>query len=197
MWGKWLFFENVPSYTQSDSTMIPQWSQSDLKSPSYTQSDPTVAPKSTSNARLDPKVTPKCSQSHPQLLKVPQSNAKVTPKPLSYAKSDLKVTPKDSQSYPHMPKVTPKWPQSHLHMPKVVPNSLQSLTKSLKSNFTLFPNTCKSQSLEASKPRSLEASRCLGGNREAKLIDLFIDAPIYLFIYFYVEAAIDQLLTNR
>ena len=32
-------------------------------------------------------------------------------------------------------------------MLKVVPNSLQSLTKSLKSNFTFFPDTCKSQSL--------------------------------------------------
>ena len=29
---------------------------------------------------------------------------------------------------------------------------------------------CKSESLDASKPRSLAASRCLGGNREAKSI---------------------------
>ena len=152
-----MFFENVPSYTQSDSTMI--WSQSDLKSPSYTQSDPKVAPKSTSYARIDPKVTPKCTQSHPQMLKVTQSDAKVAPMSLSYTQSDLKVTPKEPQSYPHMPKVTPKWPQSHLHMLKVVPNSLQSLTKSLKSNFTFFPDTCKSQNLEASRPRRLEVPR--------------------------------------
>ena len=32
-------------------------------------------------------------------------------------------------------------------MLKVVLNSLQSLTKSVKSNFTFFPDTCKSQSL--------------------------------------------------
>ena len=42
--------------------------------------------------------------------------------------------------------------------------------KSFTSSFTFFPIICKSRSLEASKPWSLAASRCLGGNREAKSI---------------------------
>ena len=36
-------FENGPSYTQSDSTMIPKWSSSDPKLPPYTQNNPKTA----------------------------------------------------------------------------------------------------------------------------------------------------------
>ena len=93
----------------------------------------------------------------------------MTPKSPSYAESDAKVTP--------------KWLQSHLSTLKVLPKLTPKSHKSFKSSFTFFPIICKSGSFEASKPRSLAASRCLGGNREAKSIGLqhsLLAAPPFL-----------------
>ena len=144
MWGKRVFFENGPSYTQSDSTMIAKWPSSYPKSPTDTQtnskltqtwpqSNPKVPTKSPPHAASAPKVNPKWRQS--------------APKAALNAKSDHKVTPKLPQSHHHMRKVIPKWPQSRLHMPKVTPKWSQSDPKvtyarrdaKVNKSYRLFP----------------------------------------------------------
>ena len=142
-----------------------------------TQSHPQIPKLTPNGSQNNPKVTPICRKCF-------QCDSKMPPKPPSHAKSDHRVIPKLTQSHHHMRKgdskvtpkspshaksdaeVTPKWLQSHLHTPKVILKS----NKSFKSSFTFFLIIGKSGSLEAPKSRSLEAARCLGGNREAKSI---------------------------
>ena len=122
-----------------------------------------------------PQVLPKCHLNRPQSClkcqKRPPSDPKLATKSPSYTKSEPKVTPKSPSHAKSDHLVTPKLPQSHHHMPTMIPKS----NKSFKSSFTFFSIIRKSGSLDARKPRSLEAfeaSRCLGGNREAKSICL-------------------------
>ena len=70
--------------------------------------------------------------------------------------------PQMIQSHAHIPQVTPKWPPN---APKMAPSWPQSYIKSLKSGIRPFLSF-----IIAHRPRSLEASSCLGGNREAKSI---------------------------
>ena len=99
-----------------------------------------------------------------------QNWPKSDPKPPAYIPSNPKVAPKCKQSgY----KFTP-----HLH----------KIYRKMNSFRKLFVR--KSGSLEASKPRSLEASRCLGGNREAKSISSaflreggYVSPPFYFLLF--------------
>ena len=89
------FFENGPSYTQSDSTMIPKSSSHDPMSPTDTRSDPKLAPKWRQSAPKNTLICRKWFQNDRKVpLKPPLSakiDHKVIPKSPSYAKSDPKV----------------------------------------------------------------------------------------------------------
>ena len=123
-----MFFESRPLYTQSDSTMIPQWSWSDTEALEYTERDP----------KVDPEWPQSDTKGSPKAPSYAKYGPKVAPKSPSHAKNNHKVILKYPQSRPRLPKVGPKLPQ-------IDPQSSPTLKKSIP------------RSIEASKPRGASA----------------------------------------
>ena len=109
-----------------------------------------------------PKVAPKWL---PSDTKLPQSDIKVTQSGPQVPQSGPQVSESQPQVRRSGSKVTQSAPQVSESSPQVTPESLKGGQKTL-----LVSNICKSESLDASRPRSLAASRCLGRNRDAKSI---------------------------
>ena len=126
-----------------------------------------------------PKVAPKCpkvaSKWLPSDTKLPQSDIKVTQSGPQVPQSGPQVSESHPQVRRSASKVTQSAPQVSESTPQVTPESLKGGRKTF-----LVSNICKSEGLDASKPRSLAASKCLGGNREAKSIEFYMDvARVY------------------
>ena len=71
MWGKWVFFERGPSYTQDESTMIGKWPSNDPKSSFFQVPASHKASKRRSleaSRSADPNVIPKWHQVNLRIL---------------------------------------------------------------------------------------------------------------------------------
>ena len=161
-----MFFENGPKWPESNlhiPKVIAKWVRGAQRypklGPMWLQIDPKVARRWPQSVPKWTRSEPKVSQSEPKAL---SKRVQGDRKSHSYAQSD----PNIAQSRPQMPRLTPNIPQSD---PDVVPKSHESF----KCGFTFFPNTCKSQSFDASK--------CFDGNREAKSMQEQIQMQMQTF----------------
>ena len=103
-----MFFENGPSYTQSDSTMISKWSSSDQNDKKRTRWHPKWSQSGCKNAARLARLELLCRKATSYVCKQwPQNDPEVI------------------QSHRHVPEVAPKWTK----MPPMWPQPAPNLTK--------------------------------------------------------------------